>query len=199
MGTRSPLRPRIVPLQAALAISAALGLAAGACRRPPPPSAGSPEPQAPSAEAAAPGALPDRIEGFVAGPTSELGGATRRSYRRGDLVIDVTLARFPMDAAGYERWVKSSVEGYPQAALPIPAAAGNGFYQCRPDRPALCDLLIQLRSGVHLELRAGGTARREDVDAVARGLPLGALAPASVPAAPAGAPALERHPPNQGR
>jgi hypothetical protein len=120
--------------------------------------------------------LPDMIAGFEAGPPSQLGGATRRAYRRGGATIGVTMAQFPMTAAGYDGWVKASVEGYPQATLPIPPGAGNGFYQCAAEHPEICDLLIQLRSGVHFELRGNGNARREDVDAVARGLRLSGFA-----------------------
>jgi len=58
----------------------------------------------------------------------------------------------------------------------LPAEAGNGFYQCAPDRADRCDLLIQLRSGVHLELRGNRDATRANVDAIARGLSLARMA-----------------------
>jgi hypothetical protein len=35
--------------------------------------------------------------------------------------------------------------------------------------------LIQLRAGAHIEIRGDGTASRDDLDAVARGLSLRAL------------------------
>ena len=52
-------------------------------------------------------------------------------------------------------------------------------------QPRAAILLIQLRSGFHLELRGGGTTSRADVDALARGLPLrrvggGRCAPAAI-------------------
>jgi hypothetical protein len=71
--------------------------------------------------------------------------------------------------------VKDSVASFPQATLDAPAADANGFYQCSAGPPESCDLLIQLRSGVHLELRGAGTSSRADVDTLARALPLRAL------------------------
>jgi hypothetical protein len=119
--------------------------------------------------------LPDDIPGFAAGPMTTAGGALHRSYTRAGSQVTVTLAHFAMDAAQYEGWVRTSTAGFPQATLDVPAGAGNGFYQCDQQAPPRCSLLVQLRSGVHLELR-GGPASREDLDAVARGLPLRALA-----------------------
>jgi hypothetical protein len=87
----------------------------------------------------------------------------------------VTLARFPMSAPAYAEWVRTSVEGFPQATLNLPAYAGNGFYQCSGVNQTSCDLLIQLRSGFHVEIRGAGTSSRADVDAIARGLRLDAL------------------------
>jgi hypothetical protein len=120
--------------------------------------------------------LPDVIEGFAAGPTTPGAGFLRRTYARGATLISVTLARVPMDADGYASWTRTSVASFPQARLDAPAADANGFYQCSSETPPHCDLLIQLRSGVHVEVRGGGTSTRDDVDAVARGLPLRALA-----------------------
>jgi hypothetical protein len=67
-----------------------------------------------------------------------------------------------------------SRDGYPQAVLAAPPGDANGFYQCTAEPPRSCDLLIQMRSGVHLELRGGGTSSRADVDALAGALPLAA-------------------------
>ena len=74
--------------------------------------------------------------------------------------------------------MQTSLEAFPtlQATLDVPAGTGNGFYQCTAGARPSCDLLIELRSGVHLELRSAGTATRADVDDLARGLPLRALA-----------------------
>ena len=58
---------------------------------------------------------------------------------------------------------------------PTPAEDANGFYQCTEPPAPSCDLLIQLRSGVHVEIRGSGTTSRADVDAIARALPLRAL------------------------
>jgi hypothetical protein len=119
--------------------------------------------------------LPDRIGPFTAGPLTLQGGASQRTYATRDARITVTLARFPMTAEQYDDWVRTSVAGYPQAALDVPAGAGNGFYQCTGDPRPSCDLLIQLRAGVHVEIRGNGTSSRADVDAIARGLRLRAM------------------------
>jgi hypothetical protein len=125
-------------------------------------------------------ALPD-VPGFSASAVAPQGSAVHRSYTRGAARVTVTLARLPMSAEGYATWVETSTAGFPQAALDLPAGSGNGFYQCDGGTDPSCDLLIQLRSGVHLELRGSGTSRRRDVDELARGLPLRTLA-AAVPA-----------------
>ena len=120
--------------------------------------------------------LPDAIPGFVAGAREPGDGWVRRAYTAGGTRITVTLARHGMDDAAWEGWVRMSAAGFPQAALELPGGAANGFYQCDDRAPDRCDLLIQLRSGVHLEIRGGGTSTRRDVDAIRRGLPLAALA-----------------------
>jgi hypothetical protein len=130
---------------------------------------------APAEAALPPPALPDRIPGFASDAPVTANGAQQRSYQRPGARVAVTLARFPMDADQYESWVRTSVAGFPQARLDVPDGAGNGFYQCDDHAPASCSLLVQLRSGVHLEIR-GTPGSREDVDAVARALPLRALA-----------------------
>jgi hypothetical protein len=120
--------------------------------------------------------LPARIGGFEGGPLERDVVATRRAYPRGGTRIEVTLAPFEMSAAQYRDWVRTSTEAFPQAVLDVPAGDGNGFYQCTETNPPRCDLLIQLRAGLHLEIRGGGTSSREDIDEVARGLSLRALA-----------------------
>jgi hypothetical protein len=134
-----------------------------------------PVPAAAGAAADSPLVLPD-VNGFAAGATSRTAGYVRRTYTRAGARLDVTLARMPMSADDYVRWVKMSTASFPQAALELPAAEGNGFYQCSDGSPPSCDLLIQLRAGLHLEVRGGGTSSRGDVDALARGLPLVTLA-----------------------
>jgi hypothetical protein len=129
----------------------------------------------PAREANSPLALRD-VNGFGAGPTSRNAGYVRRTYTRGTARVDVTLARMPMSPDDYASWVKMSTASFPQAALDLPAADANGFYQCRDGPPPSCDLLIQLRAGLHLELRGNGTSSRGDVDALARGLRLATLA-----------------------
>ena len=120
--------------------------------------------------------LPDAIPGFVAGAREPGDGYLRRTYSAGATRITVTLARHPMDDAAWDGWVRMSTAGFPQADLGVPADGGNGFYQCDDRAPDRCDLLIQLRSGVHIEIRGGGTSTRIDVDAIRRGLPMTALA-----------------------
>jgi hypothetical protein len=120
--------------------------------------------------------LPASVPGFTGGPATIADTYTRRTYTRGGASVTVTLARLPMDAAGYARWVTQSEDGYPQATLDVPAGEGNGFYECQDDAATRCNLLVQLRSGFHLEIRAEGSATRADVDAVARSLPMRALA-----------------------
>jgi hypothetical protein len=119
--------------------------------------------------------LPDGIAGFVAGPLTVEGGVAQRLYARGASRISVTVARFPMTGVQYREWVKTSTEGYVQAPLDVAPGDGNGFYQCDEGPRPSCDLLIQFRSGVHIEIRGAGTSSRQDVDAIARGLPLRAL------------------------
>src|SRR5690349_3106367 len=110
-----------------------------ACRRAPPP-----PPQRPVFD------LPDAISGFTAGPREPGDGWLRRTYTAGATRITVTLARHAMDDAAWDGWVKMSTAGFPQADLELPPAAANGFYQCDDRAPDRCDLLIQLRSGVHV-------------------------------------------------
>jgi hypothetical protein len=132
------------------AILLAIGLALGACKRSTsaavPPAAPAP-PRPPD--------LPEAITGFAGGALETEGAAVRRLYTRPGVAITVTLARLPMGPEQYAEWVKTSSQGFPQAVLDVPEDRGNGFYQC--DERKRCDLLIQLRSGVHLEVRGGGT------------------------------------------
>jgi hypothetical protein len=158
-----------MPMSKIVVVVVAYCLAFSACKR------------ARTGPAAAPPGVDDRmldlpavIGPFAGGPLERQGGAIRRAYVRDVTRISVTLARFPMTGEQYESWVKTSTAGFPQATLDIPAEGGNGFYQC--DGKGGCDLLVQLRSGVHLEIRGQGTATREDVNAIARELPLRALA-----------------------
>jgi hypothetical protein len=123
--------------------------------------------------------LPDEIEGFAAGARERGDRFVRRTYTSGAARITVTLARHTMDDRAYDGWVAMSTANFPQADLGLPAGAANGFYQCSGGAPETCDLLIQLRVGVHVEIRGGGTSSRAQVDAIRRGLPLPALAGSS--------------------
>ena len=110
--------------------------------------------------------LPIQIGAFEGNAPTIADTYTRRTYARGDARVTVTLAKLPMDARGYERWVEQSTSGYPQSTL-IPEEAGNGFYECVDDAGTRCNLLVQMRDGRHFEIRAEGTATRADVDAIA--------------------------------
>jgi len=119
-------------------------------------------------------ALPDTLAGFAGGPITHGPTWVRRRYVRAATQVDTTLAIAQQPPGGFEGWLAMSRGGYPQAALPAPPGDVNGFYQCTDGPPPSCDLLIQMRSGVHLELRGGGTSSRADVDALAGALPLAA-------------------------
>jgi hypothetical protein len=126
-------------------------------------------------------ALPDAIPGFTAEALIEDPAFVRRTYLRGGTRISVTLARFPMTSEQYAQWVRASREGYPQAALVVPDELGNGFYECAATAQDHCALLIQLRSGLHVEIRGDGSTLRRDVDAIAQGLALGDRARGGAP------------------
>jgi hypothetical protein len=146
-------------------VVAFVALAACSRKEPPPTKAG-----------AAPGvplALPDTLAAFAASPPEHGPTWIRRKYTRGGTHVDATLAISVQPPGGFEGWVASSARE-PQAALAAPPGDVNGFYQCTDGPPPSCDLLVQMRSGVHLELRGGGTSTRADVDALAAGLPLAA-------------------------
>ncbi|HZU83485.1 MAG TPA: hypothetical protein VE987_11235 [Polyangiaceae bacterium] len=157
-----------------------LFVAAGhACSREPSGHKAAPEPEPGSRAAAAPSPvppgldLPAAVEGFSASAPTTGPGFVRRAYDRGAARVTVTLAPLDLGPGGYERWLVQSRGGYPQAAPElVPPGAGNGFYECADDAATRCNLLVQLRSGVHLEIRGDGAASRADVDAVAAALPL---------------------------
>jgi hypothetical protein len=178
-----PARTR-APRRRSPGARAALLVVLAGCHRGPPPRVTEASSPAPSREGSTTDPdLPDRIGGFTADPPTTDGTAVHRTYVRGATRIAVTLARFPMSDEQYRGWVRASREGFPQAALDVPDGAGNGFYQCAEGGRPGCDLLIQLRSGVHVEIRGGGTSSREDVDTIARALPLRAGTRALNPAA----------------
>jgi hypothetical protein len=143
------------------------------CRRAPPAvPVGAPTPAVATSGALV---LP-QVAGFEATTPVDGPSYVRRRYSRGRARIEVTLARMPMSSDAYADWVRMSTASFPQAALEVPAGDANGFYQCSEGETSSCDLLIQLRAGFHLEIRGGGTSTRDDVDALARGLRLRALA-----------------------
>ncbi len=148
-------------------------LAAPACRRRPTSTSTSTSASGNADPAPRPLALPDTLAGFAGLPVEHGPTWVRRRYARGATLVDATLAVTPQPPGGFQAWLAMSRD-FPQAALAAPPADVNGFYQCAAGPPPTCDLLIQTRSGVHLELRGGGTSSRADVDALAAALPLGA-------------------------
>jgi hypothetical protein len=121
------------------------------------------------------GVLPN-IPGFTGGAEETGPAFSRRTYTRGTDRTTVTRGRFPMTGPQYEEWLRMSQTGFTQAVLPVGPAEGNGFYQCSAEDPARCNLLVQLRCGLHFEIRGAGVARRADADAILRGLALPTLA-----------------------
>jgi hypothetical protein len=117
------------------------------------------------------GGLPE-VPGFSADLADQTSAYTRRLYRRDGEQVSVTLAPFPMTVDQYREWVRMSTESYSQAALDVDGSEGNGFYQCRDENPDRCDLLIQLRCGLHVEIRGIGTALKAHADLLAKSLDL---------------------------
>ncbi len=110
------------------------------------------------------------------GPLVEGAGWTRRSYRKGSVAIDVTLAERSIGPEEWESWRRACAD-YPAAPLPLGPDEAAGFYTCSGAGEAeRCDSHFQLRAGYHLELNANGTAKRADLDALARALPLALIA-----------------------
>ena len=120
-------------------------------------------------------ALPDTAGEFAAGPQTTEADFVRRSYVRGPAIVTVTLERAPRDQGDYDRWVQHSQE-YTQPKLDLPESDGHGFYDCTDPAATKCALIVRLRSGFRVEIRAFGEAKRPELDAVARGLRLQTLA-----------------------
>jgi hypothetical protein len=147
--------------------------------------------QSPPPAPSDPPRLPDAIPGFAAGPLAPYPGFARRTYTRAggagagagaagsaDASVTVTVARLDLGPGGYDQWVAQSETGYPQATeaeTGLSPSRGNGFYDCADAAAGPCALLLQLRSGLHVEIRGDGAATRPDLAAVAAGLGLGEL------------------------
>jgi hypothetical protein len=131
-------------------------------------------------------ALPAAAGGFVATAIEQGAGFVRRVYARGPARITVTLAE--LSGPSLERWIQMSTEaGYPEAMLGAPRDEAWGFYDCSGAREGeRCDLHAHTRGRVHIEMESGGTATRADLDALAQGLAIRALA--ARPARDAGSP-----------
>ena len=127
-------------------------------------------------------ALPETRAPFVAGPLVATDGFVRRRYRRGDDVhIEITIAPLRQTPAERRDWMEAS-RPYPPVALDVPAGSASGFYACTGGgTEGACDLHVQLDAGYHVEVMGGGHARRADLDALMRQLPLRALAARAAP------------------
>ncbi len=105
---------------------------------------------------------PFHCEGLVIDPLF-----VRRGYSHGPVRVDITLAPMPQTAEQVERWTDMSA-GYPPITTGLSRENGSGFYDC--NAAGKCDAHLQLRSGVHVEVTSGGTARREDLEVLLAGL-----------------------------
>ena len=147
---------------------ALFAIALSSCSRPSAP--------APAPEPAPTPALPDTANGFTAGPITHGDTFERRTYVRGPTHVEVTIAHSSAAVVDLAQWKKMSAD-YPPAPLGIADADGSGFYDCQGSgADERCDLHAQLRSGVHVEMNAAGSATRADLDALVAGLPLAKLA-----------------------
>jgi hypothetical protein len=121
-------------------------------------------------------ALPAAAPPFAGGPLLIADGFVRRRYQQGAATVEITVAWAPSQGDDYERWVEAS-RAYPQAELPLPPAAANGFFSCTDATPGSpCDLHIQLSAGYHVEVMGGGHATRADLERLMSRIPLAALA-----------------------
>jgi hypothetical protein len=94
--------------------------------------------------------------------------ATRRSRPR-EHRFEQGLAKLA-DERDYEDWLRMRTTDFLQADLAVGPAEDSGFHQCAVHEPSRCNLLLQLRCGLHIGIRGQGIARREDADAILRGL-----------------------------
>jgi len=89
-------------------------------------------------------------------------GWTRRSYARDSVRMEVTVARQPMTVGEYQEWERQS-RGYP--AIDVGNLEASGFFTCAGDAgTAPCDLHVQTRKGLHIEVMGGGRATRADLE-----------------------------------
>jgi hypothetical protein len=114
------------------------------------------------------GLLPP-LDSYRSGPLVMGDGWIRRSYSRA-APVEVTIARRPVTPEEYEDWERQS-QGYPAAAVGIRGA--SGFFTCAGDGGAApCDLHVQTRDGLHVEVMGGGRATRADLEQLFGRLPL---------------------------
>jgi hypothetical protein len=110
------------------------------------------------------GALEAIGGGYTVGPLTMGDGWRRRTFARGAIRIEVTLARQAMKPDEYESWYQQA-RLYPPARLPFPADQASGFFTCAGDGGvAPCQLHGQTREGLHLEASGNRAATRADLE-----------------------------------
>jgi hypothetical protein len=123
--------------------------------------------------------LPDEAGGFSGELLEVANDYARRSYTRGRVRVEVTLADAAQLRMPFDRWVVMSGD-YPQVNLDLPASAASGFYECAGEGAAeRCNAHLHFRTGFHLEVMGAGSATRDDLQDLVQGLPLRTLAGAS--------------------
>jgi hypothetical protein len=76
--------------------------------------------------------------------------------------MEVTVALQSMTADEYQEWERQA-RGYPPAKVGLLEA--SGFFTCAGDGDgAPCDLHVQTREGLHVEVMGGGRATRADLE-----------------------------------
>jgi hypothetical protein len=101
---------------------------------------------------------------YAGGPMTVGDGWSRRTFARGEIRIEVTLARQTMKPEEYESWYQQA-RLYPPARLPMSGDVGSGFFTCEADgRMPPCQLHGQTRDGLHIEATGNRAATRADLE-----------------------------------
>jgi hypothetical protein len=101
---------------------------------------------------------------YAGGPLTAGDGWSRRTFARGEIRIEVTLARQTMKPDEYESWYQQA-RLYPPAHLPFPADQASGFFTCADDGGVPpCQLHGQTREGLHIEASGNRAATRADLE-----------------------------------
>jgi hypothetical protein len=101
---------------------------------------------------------------YAGGPLTVGEDWSRRTFARGSVRIEVTLAQKQMKPDEYESWYQQA-RLYPPARLPFPADQASGFFTCAGDGGVPpCQLHGQTREGLHIEASGNGAATRADLE-----------------------------------